>query len=132
MMMTPGTNTSSRLNSPTSMPRIMMVKKAVSVAAAINFRPSFQQNPLPTSPIFKYKNGGGENHYFIFIRSHPSFFHLSSLIRLPWMLLQGYPFSSSHPREQHLGHQDRAICLLVVLQHGDQGARHAQPRAVDG
>ena len=30
------------------------------------------------------------------------------------------------------GTTDAAVGLLVVFQHGDQGARHAQPRAVQG
>ena len=35
-------------------------------------------------------------------------------------------FDAAHPRAQHFGHDDRAVGLLVIFQHGDQGARHAQ------
>ncbi len=31
---------------------------------------------------------------------------------------------------QHFRHDDRAVCLLVVFQHGDQCARQPQARAV--
>ena len=46
-----------------------------------------------------------------------------SLLRLDPLL--------AHPRPQHLGHDDRAVGLLVVLQHGDQAAADGDGGAVE-
>ncbi len=33
---------------------------------------------------------------------------------------------TAHLRPQHLGHDDRTVCLLILFQDGDHGAPHRQ------
>ena len=49
----------------------------------------------------------------------------------PKTLLAGLDPVLPHPRPQDLGHDDRAVGLLVVLHHGDQAAADGDGGAVE-
>src|SRR5690606_29756403 len=58
----------------------------------------------------------------------------SLVIRIRWAAsaMGGDPLQAAHVGSQRLRHDHRAVGLLVVLQHGDEGAAHRQPGAVQG